>query len=132
MSLFAELISPDRVLFSGEVESIVIPAIEGDMTILPGHQAVVTLLNPGFLFATDTVGGARRAFVSGGLVVVTGSTVTILADRATAVEELTPELLDREIFHLTMARDGTTDAAKQAQADIAIARLQEFKASFKH
>lgn len=131
MPLFAELIAPDRVVFSGQVESVVLPAIEGDMTILPGHQPLVTLLHPGFLFATDTAGGARRAFVTGGLVEITGSTVTILADRVTAVDELTPELLDDEIFQLNMTRDATADQAVHLQANIAIARLEEFKASLK-
>ncbi|NIX76677.1 ATP synthase F1 subunit epsilon [Microvirga terricola] len=131
MPLFAELVSPERLVFSGEVESVVLPAVDGDMTILPGHQPLVTLLNPGFLFATDTEGRARRAFVLGGLVEVTGSTVTILADRVTALEELTHELLDKEILQLTMTRDAAADPAARLQADIAIARLEEFMASLK-
>jgi F-type H+-transporting ATPase subunit epsilon len=37
MKLFAELFSPEDVVFAGEVESVVLPGVEGDMTILPGH-----------------------------------------------------------------------------------------------
>jgi F-type H+-transporting ATPase subunit epsilon len=129
MPLFAELVSPERVMFSGDVESIVLPGVEGDMTILPGHAPLVALLNPGFVFARDTEGKARRAFVRGGMVEVTGSTVTILAERAVAVEELTHELLDEEILHLTMTRDASVDHSARLQADIAISRLEEFKAS---
>ena len=44
--LFAELISPERVVFQGEVRSVVLSGVEGDMTVLPGHASVVTLLFP--------------------------------------------------------------------------------------
>jgi F-type H+-transporting ATPase subunit epsilon len=129
MPMYAELISPERLVFSGEVESILLPGVEGDMTILPGHAPLVTMLNPGVVLARDTEGKARRAFVRGGMVEVTGSTVTILAERVATVEEVTTEFLDEEILQLEMTRDASRDQAARIQADIAIARLEEFKGS---
>ncbi|MEA1833693.1 ATP synthase F1 subunit epsilon [Methylobacterium durans] len=127
--LHAELVAPDRVVFAGEIRSVVLPGVEGDMTVLPGHAPLVTALHPGIVFATDTDGVGRRAFVSGGLVEVTGSRVTILAERVRPVEELTSDGLDEEILHLQMERDGTRDEAIRAQFDASISRLEEFKAS---
>ena len=129
MAMFAELISPERSMFAGEIQSVVLPGVEGDITILPGHAPLVTTLNPGFLFATDAEGKSRRAFIRGGFVEVTGSSVTILAERVLPIEELTVEILDGEILHFAMLRDGSKDEATRAQMDIAIARLEEFKAS---
>ena len=129
MPLFAELISPERLVFSGEVEFVLLPGVEGDMTILPGHAPLVTMLNPGVVLARDTEGKARRAFVRGGMVEVTGSTVTILAERVATVEEVTTEFLDEEILQLEMTRDASRDQAARIQANIAIARLEEFKGS---
>ena len=48
-----ELVSPERVLFSGEVDAVILPATEGDMTVLPGHAPVMTALKTGFLVITD-------------------------------------------------------------------------------
>jgi F-type H+-transporting ATPase subunit epsilon len=129
MPLFAELISPERRVFAGEVEFVLLPGVEGDMTIFPGHQPLITMLNPGVVLARDTEGKARRAFVRGGMVEVTGSTVTILAERVATVEEVTPEFLNEEIQQLEMTRDASRDHVARAQADVAIARLEEFKGS---
>ena len=131
MPLFAELVSPERIVFSGEVESVLLPGVEGDMIIFAGHEPLITMLNPGVLLERDTEGKARRVFVRGGMVEVTGSTVTILAERVLAVEEVTPDLLDGEIQQLTMTRDASVDHVARAQADVAIARLEEFKSSLK-
>jgi F-type H+-transporting ATPase subunit epsilon len=129
MPMFAELVSPERLVFSGEVESILLPGVEGDMTILPGHAPLITMLNPGVVLARDTAGQARRAFVRGGVVEVTGSKVTILAERVAAIEEVTTEFLDAEILQLEMTRDASMDQTARIQANIAIARLEEFKGS---
>jgi hypothetical protein len=66
-----------------------------------------------------------------GMVEVTGSTVTILAERVAAVEEVTPEFLNEEILQLTMTRDASGHHVTRAQTDTAIARLEEFKANLK-
>ncbi|ACL61658.1 ATP synthase F1 subunit epsilon [Methylobacterium nodulans] len=128
-NLFAQLISPERVVFSGEVRSVLLPGVEGDMTVLPGHAPLVTLLHAGLVFATDAEGTGRRAFVRGGFAEVTGTQVTILADHVLSVEELTRDRLDEEILHLQMERDGTADPDLRAQHEASIGRMEEFKAS---
>ena len=61
-----ELVSPEKLLFSGEVDMVVLPAAEGDMGILPGHAPVITTIRPGTIciFNGNTV--EKRLFVAGG------------------------------------------------------------------
>jgi F-type H+-transporting ATPase subunit epsilon len=127
--LFAELVTPERLMFSGEVRSVLLPAAEGDMTVLPGHVPLVTALLAGVVFATDAAGTGRRAFVSGGLAEVTGDRVTILAERVTPMEELNGDRLDEEIAGLRLEQDSTADYDRRARCEAAIRRLEEVKAS---
>jgi F-type H+-transporting ATPase subunit epsilon len=130
-NIHAQLISPDRVVFDGEVRSVVIPGIEGDMTVMAGHQPLMTMLYPGIIFAIDAEGKARRAFIEGGFAEITNSYITILAQDALAFEEVTPELIDQEILRLQMARDATSDGIRRARADASISRLEELKGSLR-
>jgi F-type H+-transporting ATPase subunit epsilon len=130
-NLHAQLISPDRVIFDGEVKSVMIPGIEGDMTVLPGHQPLVTMLFPGVIFAVDAEGHGRRAFVRGGFVEITATTVTILAEDALTFDELSPERIEEEILRFQMTRDASSDGAVRAQADAAIGRLEELKGTLR-
>ncbi|MDR7036152.1 MULTISPECIES: ATP synthase F1 subunit epsilon [Methylobacterium] len=128
-TLFAELVSPGRIVFSGEVRSVVLLGVEGDMTILPDHAPILTMLHPGIVFATDVTGTGRRAFVSGGFAEMSNNRLTILAERVLPMEELTRDQLEEEILHLHTQRDGTMDDAIRAQFDVSIGRLEEYKAS---
>ncbi|ACL59729.1 ATP synthase F1 subunit epsilon [Methylobacterium nodulans] len=129
--LFAELVSPERIVFAGEVRSVLLPGVEGDMTVLPGHAPLVTMLHAGLVFATDAAGTGRRAVVRGGLVEVTGTRVTILAERVLPVEELTRDQIDEEILYFQMERDGTANPERRAQCEVSIGRLEEFKANLR-
>ena len=83
-----ELVSPEKLLFSGEVDMVVLPAAEGDMGILPGHAPVITTIRPGTIciFNGNTV--EKRLFVAGGFLEVTPERCTVLADTATPVEDI--------------------------------------------
>jgi F-type H+-transporting ATPase subunit epsilon len=130
-TLHAQLITPDRIIFDGEIRSVVLPGVEGDMTVFPGHQPLMTMLFPGMIIAVDAEGKGRRAFVRGGFVEITGTNVTILAEEAMAVEEVTPEAIDEEILQFQMRHDGSSDGTERARYDAAISRLEELKASLK-
>ena len=88
--LHFELVSPTKLLFSGEVESVVISGSEGDMTILPQHAPVLTSLRPGVLVMTDAK-GQQKIFVRGGFAEVNPKGLTVLAERAIPVAEMTDE-----------------------------------------
>jgi len=126
-TLHFELVSPERVLFSGEVEAVMLPGTEGDMTVLPGHAPVMTALKTGVVIATNHRDNGERVLVRGGFAEVNAAGVTVLAERATPVQDLTAEMIDREILQAEMARDATEDFAAQQAADAAIAQLREVK-----
>ncbi|RDI58036.1 ATP synthase F1 subunit epsilon [Microvirga subterranea] len=126
-TILFELITPERVLFSGEVRAVMLPATEGDMTVMPGHEATMVMLNPGVIAVTDTQGHGHRAFVRGGFVEITGASVSVLAERALPPEELTRDRLDEEILRLETAREATADDRARREADFAISRLEQVK-----
>lgn len=129
--MFVELISPERVVFEGQVKSLVLPGVEGDMTILPGHAPLVTMLRPGMIFATDPEGRPKRAFAMRGLAEVTPTKVTILSDRMFGVEELTESRIREEITYLRITRDEAASETARSQIDFTISQLEEFIASMR-
>lgn len=130
-TLHFELVSPERVVFSGEVEAVMLPGIEGDMTVLPGHAPLMTTLKVGFVQVTNHVNEGSRVFVRGGFAEINAAGVTVLAERATPVEDVTPETIDREILTLQTTRDGAADHVAKQAADAAIAQLEEAKEALK-
>ncbi|MBU2531498.1 MAG: ATP synthase F1 subunit epsilon [Alphaproteobacteria bacterium] len=76
-----ELVSPERVLLSEDVEHVVLPGIDGDLGVLPGHSPIVVTLRPGLV----TVYGeskVRRIFVKDGFAEFTPDTLNVLAEQA--------------------------------------------------
>lgn len=130
-TLHFELVAPERVLYSGEVEAVMLPGSEGDMTVLPGHAPLMTTLKAGFVVITNHVNEGNRVLVRGGFAEINAAGVTVLAERATPVEELTPEIVDREILTLQTTRDGSSDSAARQAADAMIAQLEEAKEALK-
>ena len=83
--LHFELVSPEKLVFSGEVEQVDVPGAEGDFGVLAGHAPFVTTLRPGILTVHGT-GGAQRIVVLGGFAEVSADGLIVLADVAEAVE----------------------------------------------
>ena len=126
-TLHFELVSPERVLFSGEVEAVMLPGTEGDMTVLPGHAPVMTALKTGVVIATNHRDNGERVLVRGGFAEVNAASVIVLAERATPVEDLTADMIDHEILQAEMMRDATEDFAAKQATDAAIAQLREVR-----
>src|SRR3954463_2236297 len=82
-----DLVSPEKLAFSGEVDQVDVPGVEGDFGVLAGHAPVVAAVRPGIL--TITTGGARqKIIVLGGLAEVSENGLTVLADVATSTQEV--------------------------------------------
>src|ERR1700738_2761683 len=87
-----DLVSPEKLAFSGEVDQVDIPGIEGDFGVLAGHAPVIASIRPGIL--TVTTGGThQKIIVLGGLAEVSDKGLTVLADVATSIQDI-----DREAF----------------------------------
>jgi F-type H+-transporting ATPase subunit epsilon len=105
-----ELVSPERVLMSAEVEQVVLPGTEGDFAVLVGHAPFVSTLRPGVLDVTTT-GGRKRLLVKGGFAEVDPARLTVLAEQAFDVADLDAAKVSREL--------------EAAEADLAAARDDE-------
>ena len=79
-----ELVSPERVLLSANVEQVMVPGADGDFTVLVGHAPVVSTLRPGIVEAKLAEGRIERIAIEGGLAQVDATSVTILATTAAA------------------------------------------------
>src|SRR6202042_1628315 len=102
-----DLVSPEKLAFSGEVDQVDVPGIEGDFGVLAGHAPVVAAVRPGIL--TVTSGGThQKIIVLGGLAEVSDKGLTVLADVATLIPEL-----DRAKFADTISDMETKLAEKE-------------------
>jgi F-type H+-transporting ATPase subunit epsilon len=83
-----ELVSPERLLVSESVESIVIPATEGEMTVMANHSPVMTTIKPGIVTVKTVSGKEDRYVVYGGFADILPDTCTLLAESATHIDAL--------------------------------------------
>ncbi|MEM7397805.1 MAG: F0F1 ATP synthase subunit epsilon [Pseudomonadota bacterium] len=107
-----ELVSPERLLFSGDVEQVLVPGAEGDLTIMAKHAPLIATLRPGLLEIDLADGKRQRFFARGGFAEVIPAGLTILAERAVDLDELDPEHLLQEI---TNAEEDVADLAGEAK-----------------
>jgi F-type H+-transporting ATPase subunit epsilon len=92
-----DLVSPERLLISDEVESVVVPGGEGYFTVLARHAPLMSTLKPGQLEVKSLSGAVRKFFVRGGFADVNPAGLTILADQAIPLEDLDAAMLAQEI-----------------------------------
>ena len=97
------------------------------MTVLPGHAPVLTALKVGVITVTETAGNGKRIYVQGGFADIGPTSVTVLAERAAPIEEVTPAMINREIEAAELARDATQDYAKREALNAQIVQMQEAK-----
>jgi F-type H+-transporting ATPase subunit epsilon len=92
-----ELVSPEKLLFSGNVEQVLVPGAEGDMTIMAKHSPLITTLRPGLLEIDFPDGRRQRFFARGGFAEVIPAGLTVLAERAIDLDDLDPTQLAQDI-----------------------------------
>ena len=80
--LTVSVISPERVLYEGEAESVVVPAYDGEVGILTGHAPLMTLLGRGVLRLSAAGGATRRFAVEGGFLQVVDDKVRVVTEQA--------------------------------------------------
>jgi len=123
-----ELVSPDRISFSGEVDQVDVPGAEGDFGVLAGHAPLIALIRPGVM--TVTAGGEQiKLVVLGGFAEVGPGGLTVLADVATSLEELDRASLQAQIEQMEQAIKAMVQGS---ELDKAIARLDHFKMLDQH
>ncbi len=83
-----ELVSPEKLLLSRPVEMAIIPAAEGEMGVLPGMAPMIVALKGGVIRVQEKGAITEKLFVMGGFAEITPTRVTVLADEATPVADL--------------------------------------------
>jgi F-type H+-transporting ATPase subunit epsilon len=92
-----ELVSPEKLLISAQVEQVDVPGSEGDFAVLKDHAPFMSTMRPGIVVVKDASGGTQRLFVRGGFADVSPRGLTILAEQAVPVEEVTDDVVAAEI-----------------------------------
>lgn len=119
-----DLVSPEKMVFSGDVEQVDVPGAEGDFGVLAHHAPLIAMLKPGILTIFGT-GEAKRIVVVGGFAEVNEQGLTILADMAVPVEDFDHADLASQIKD---TEEDVTDASDDAARDDAREKLEQLKA----
>lgn len=115
-----DLVSPERRLASFQASEVQIPGAMGDLTAMEGHVPTITTLRPGILrvVAAD---GTKAYVVTGGFAEIGATGVSVLAEQAVPLEELTAARLDALVSEATAAASAMAD---REVADKTVADLQ--------
>jgi F-type H+-transporting ATPase subunit epsilon len=114
-----ELVSPERLLVSESVESVIIPGTEGEMTVMANHAPVMATIKPGVVTVKPVSGGEQRFVVFGGFADILPETCTLLAESAVPVADINKDDLARRI------QDAKEDLA-DAKSDEGRTKAEEF------
>ncbi|MGD9616755.1 MAG: ATP synthase F1 subunit epsilon [Alphaproteobacteria bacterium] len=128
-----ELVTPEELLVSREVDMVVIPGTEGNFGVLPGHSPLISTIRPGTIDIYEGNAIAERIFVGGGLAEVTPEGCTVLADEAVPPEALDRTQLEAELQtidgNIPMLRDQIGRAAGTDREHL-LAELRQLERQF--
>ena len=115
-----ELVSPERLLLSEKVTEVVLPATEGEMTVMANHAPTMTTIKPGVVTVKTADGKTERFAVFGGFADILPTGCTLLAESAVHVDELDRTVLENRIDAVRAELEGAGDEKKT--------RLEQFVA----
>lgn len=122
-----ELVSPERILLSEDAEQVIVPGMEGQFTVLPGHAPVISTLRPGVLDA-QVAGGRRRVFVRSGFAEVGPDRLTVLAQHMLDLDNMDADKLASEVSSAEQILAEAKDDAGRMLAGEAVERLKALRA----
>ena len=123
-----ELVSPERLLLSRQVDMATIPAAEGEMGVLPGHAPMIVTLRGGVIRVRENGAETERLFVGGGFAEVSPERVTVLADEATPLANLSRAEAERRIAEAEAALREVTAEDTEVKRDAALERVLSARA----
>ena len=118
-----DLVSPEKLLFSGEVDQVDVPGSEGDFGVLAGHAPLIAALRPGIMII-HREGGEIRVVVNGGFAEVNPQGLTVLADMAVPLEDFDRAVLVAEIKD---TEEDVADTKDDWRRDKLAHRLEQLK-----
>jgi len=126
-----ELVSPEALVVSDEVDCVVVPSRSGDIGVLPGHAPVIAALRPGTICIFENKAVARRVFVAGGFAEVTAERCTVLAEDAVPFEDISVTDVEQEVGDyrddVAAATEEAEKVAAEKKLEMALAKLAAIK-----
>lgn len=123
-----ELVSPERLLLSRQVEMAIIPAAEGEMGVLPGHAPMMVALRGGVIRVRENGTESERLFVAGGFAEVSPDRCTVLADEATPLASLSRSEAERRVREAEEALAAITNDDPPEKRELAMDRVLSMRA----
>src|SRR6516162_3136913 len=127
MAVNLEIVSPERLLLSRQVDMVVIPASEGDMGVLEGHAPAMVMLRGGIIALYEGEQITDQMYVAGGFAEVTPEHCTVLANEVLAPAELSREMGERRLAEAERLY-AEVDASDVLGEDLALERIQSARA----
>jgi F-type H+-transporting ATPase subunit epsilon len=126
-----DLVSPERSLASLEATAVQLPGADGDMTAMPDHAPTITTLRPGLL-KVEAPAGASEYLVTGGFAQINGDGLSVLAEKAIPVAEVTRSHLDDLIAEARASHEAAKGGEDQSIVDDAAKLLADMEALGTH
>ncbi len=123
-----ELVSPERLLLSEAVDTVVVPGAEGDFGVFVNHAPMMTTLRVGFLDVSNG-SDSDRFFVKGGFAEVGEKGLSVLAEQAIKVADLTADFVDNEIKVAQAALEAAKADSVKAAIAFSLNQLNEVRAT---
>ena len=119
-----ELVSPERLLFSTDVEMVVVPGDEGDFGVLAGHAPLVSTVRSGVIDVYESDSISERIFVAGGFAEVVPGRCTVLAEEAVNLKEVEKSTVEERIRRNEQSIQNLNpgEDANALEVDLAVAR----------
>ena len=127
--LHFDLVSPERLLISAEVDQVDVPGSEGDFGVLAGHAPVMTTLKPGVLTIQSPGKAGEKFFVRGGFAEVTLHGLTVLAEEAMPLAELDAQALEQRLKNAEEDLADAKDEVSRRRAQRQLDQLRELRAA---
>ena len=123
-----ELVSPEKLVFSGSATEVIVPGTEGYFTVMKDHAPFMSTIKPGVVEAKLESGEDMKIFVPGGLADVSPSGFTLLAEMATPVADINADFINGQIESAEKIVANAVEEKKQA-AQEKVNQLKEVKIS---
>lgn len=124
-ALTLDIVTPEKLLFSKEVEMAVVPGVEGDFGVLSGHSPLISTIRPGVIELHESGSVSGRMFITGGFAEVTGERCTVLATEALDLSSVTVQDAEERKKKAKFALEDASGEVEKAEAahDLAMAEL---------
>lgn len=119
-----DLVSPERSLVSVPVREVRLPGTDGDLTAMPGHAPTIVTLRPGLVTVIGADGASTEFAVTGGFAEISGTSVSLLAERGHARSEMTQDIFNEMMAEAHRGRRAAESRRDTAGEDVVTAAVK--------